>query len=150
MSTFWFTEQGGFTDVAPWAGRARLGRIADVQPRSRALVSGTIRSTKTIKLGSSPAFRAELVDNSGRLDLVFLGRRNIPGLVSGCQCTIEGTVLVKGRRLTVWNPLYRLEPAEPAALEATAPVLAPVVPMRRRPPAMQAAWPEQATIRAIE
>jgi hypothetical protein len=150
MSTFWFTEQGGFTDVAPWAGRARLGRIADVEPRSRALVSGTIRSTKTIKLGSSPAFRAELVDDSGRLDLIFLGRRNIPGLVSGCQCTIEGTVLVKGRRLAVWNPLYRIEAAVPAPLAAAAPVLAPVVPMRRRPHAMQASGPEQVSTSAIE
>jgi hypothetical protein len=150
VSTFWFTEQAGFTDVAPWAGRARLGRIADVQPRRRALVSGTIRSTKTIKVGSSPAFRAELVDDSGRLDLVFLGRRNIPGLVNGCRCTIEGTVLVKGPRLAVWNPLYRIEPAAPVPLEAAAPALAPVVPMQRRPHAMQATWPEQAAASAIE
>jgi hypothetical protein len=122
MSTFWFTEQGGFTDVAPWAGRANPGCIAQLRPRSRALVSGTIRSARTSTVGSSPAYRAELVDGTGRLELVFLGRRRIPGLDVGCHCTIEGTVLLKGRKMTIWNPLYRIEPTEPR--------LAPIVPLR--------------------
>jgi hypothetical protein len=112
MSTFWFTEQGGFIDVGASGGPAASDRIGDLRPRCRALVSGTIRSTKISRMGASPAFRAQLIDGTGTLDLVFLGRRGIPGLDVGSRCTIEGTVLAKGRRLTVLNPLYRIEPPD--------------------------------------
>ena len=36
----------------------------------------------------------------------------VPGLTTGARCTVEGTVRMKGGRPVIWNPLYRLEPAD--------------------------------------
>ncbi len=54
-------------------------------------------------------FRCVLDDGTGQVDLLFLGRRSISGLVVGAHCHDEGTARMERGRLTVWNPLYELE-----------------------------------------
>jgi hypothetical protein len=49
---------------------------------------------------------------TGQLGLVFHGRRVAAGIVVGTRCTVEGTARMADRRLVVWNPLYRIEPAD--------------------------------------
>ena len=55
------------------------------------------------------------------MDLLFIGRARVPGLVVGTRCTVEGTVRAEGALLVVWNPLYRIDdPARHStSLEAT-------------------------------
>jgi len=78
--------------------------------RSRASVSGVIRSVTLRPREGVPALEAELYDGSGTLDLVWLGRREIAGVQPGRRAKIEGLVcLVDGRR-TVFNPKYELRP----------------------------------------
>ncbi|MBO9555796.1 OB-fold nucleic acid binding domain-containing protein [Cellulomonas sp.] len=78
--------------------------------RSRASVSGVIRSVTLRPREGVPALEAELYDGSGTLDLVWLGRREIAGVAPGRRAKIEGLVcLVDGRR-TVFNPKYELRP----------------------------------------
>ena len=78
--------------------------------RSRASVSGVIRSVTLRPREGVPALEAELYDGSGSLDLVWLGRRDIAGIAPGRRLKIEGLVcLVDGRR-TVFNPRYELRP----------------------------------------
>jgi len=78
--------------------------------RSRASVSGVIRSVTLRPRDGVPALEAELYDGSGTLDLVWLGRREIAGVAPGRRAKIEGLVcLVDGRR-TVFNPKYELRP----------------------------------------
>jgi hypothetical protein len=78
--------------------------------RSRASVSGVIRSVTLRPREGVPALEAELYDGSGSLDLVWLGRREIAGVSPGRRLKIEGLVcLVDGRR-TVFNPRYELRP----------------------------------------
>ncbi|WP_028048569.1 OB-fold nucleic acid binding domain-containing protein [Cellulomonas sp. URHD0024] len=78
--------------------------------RSRASVSGVIRSVTLRPREGVPALEAELYDGSGSLDLVWLGRREIAGIAPGRRLKIEGLVcLVDGRR-TVFNPRYELRP----------------------------------------
>lgn len=55
------------------------------------------------------------------MDLLFIGRARVPGLVAGTRCTLEGTVRTEGTLFVVWNPLYRIDdPARHStSLEAT-------------------------------
>ncbi|MHB1533859.1 MAG: hypothetical protein ACYC1D_04445 [Acidimicrobiales bacterium] len=47
-------------------------------------------------------------DGSGKLLVVFLGRREVPGIGVGTCLTVEGRVLVHHDRWIVLNPLYTL------------------------------------------
>ena len=84
--------------------------VDQLSNRSRASVSGVIRSVTLRPREGVPALEAELYDGSGSLDLVWLGRREIAGISPGRRLKIEGLVcLVDGRR-TVFNPRYELRP----------------------------------------
>jgi hypothetical protein len=79
-------------------------------PRERVEATGVICDTTTVSLGGSPVYRCVLATDSGDVDLLFLGRTAIAGLTLGTRCDIQGTVIVHGGRLAVWNPRYRLLP----------------------------------------
>jgi hypothetical protein len=71
-----------------------------------------IRRTETITVGSSPAYHLMLVDGSGELDVLFLGWPTIQGLRPATRVTVEGRIGKHAGRLTLWNPRYRIEPAD--------------------------------------
>lgn len=86
--------------------------IAGIRPPSRVVITGTIRTTGTVTIGSGPAYHVTLVDDSGELDVLFLGRPSMPGLSPGTRVTVEGRVVTHDGRLTLWNPRYLIEPAD--------------------------------------
>ncbi len=101
-----------FTDGDTWGGRPVARRLADAAPRGRIVVTGTVCDTGTARsgaLGTGGSFRCELDDGTGRVALLFLGRRSVPGLAPGTRCTVEGTARTDRGGLVVWNPLYRIE-----------------------------------------
>jgi hypothetical protein len=81
--------------------------------RCRVAVGGTIVAVDGCNADGAPAtgFRCVLHDGTGQVDLFFLGRSGVPGLSIGARCQVEGTARMENGRLTVWNPLYLLEPA---------------------------------------
>ncbi|WP_136520169.1 MULTISPECIES: OB-fold nucleic acid binding domain-containing protein [Cellulomonas] len=81
-----------------------------LQDRTRASVSGVLRSVTLRPREGVPALEAELYDGSGTLDLVWLGRRQIAGIEPGRRLRVDGMVCrVDGRR-TLFNPRYELRP----------------------------------------
>ncbi|MST31699.1 hypothetical protein GHK86_03015 [Acidimicrobiaceae bacterium USS-CC1] len=110
MSCFTFAE--GDT----WGGRPVARAVRDARTRARVVVTGTISAVEVVAHGIGPACCCTIDDGTGRLDLLFLGRRSMPGLGVGARCRVEGTVLAEGGRLVVWNPLYRLEDPTAASL----------------------------------
>jgi hypothetical protein len=76
------------------------------------VVTGMIRSTETVTVGSGLAFHFTLVDGSGELDVLFLGRPTIRGLTPGTRVTVEGRLGTHDCKLALWNPRYRIEPAD--------------------------------------
>ena len=88
-------------------GCTPVDQLAD---RSRASVSGVIRSVTLRPREGVPALEAELYDGSGALDLVWLGRREIAGISPGRRLKIEGLVCLVDGRKTVFNPRYELRP----------------------------------------
>jgi hypothetical protein len=84
--------------------------VDQLSNRSRASVSGVIRSVTLRPREGVPALEAELYDGSGSLDLVWLGRREIAGISPGRRLKIEGLVCMVDGRRTVFNPRYELRP----------------------------------------
>ena len=106
MSSFELTKE------SHWGGRPIARQIAEARPRSRVVVTGTVRTTETVTVGRSASYRVVLRDDTGELDVLFLGRSTVAGVGVGTRCRMEGTAQLRGGRLVVWNPLYKLEPAD--------------------------------------
>jgi len=85
---------------------ARL--IADCGDREMADVAGTLRTVTLRPRGTSLTMEADLWDGSGSITLVWLGRRDIPGIRPGRRIVVHGRLTrIKGE-LTIYNPVYEL------------------------------------------
>lgn len=82
--------------------------ISDVELRRRVRVAGVLRSVTVRPRAGVRALAAELYDGSDALTLVFLGRREVPGIEAGRHIVAEGLVAdLEGKR-TMYNPRYEL------------------------------------------
>jgi amino acid transporter len=82
--------------------------IIDARWRRRVTVSGKVRSVRVAPLHDAPTLELVLVDATGSISVVFLGRRNIAGINVGTRMIVEGTVGVHQARLAIMNPSYQL------------------------------------------
>lgn len=83
--------------------------IGKVRPQERVAVRGVIVASTPMALRGCPACRCALTDGTGELDLMFLGRIEVPGLEQGRRCIAEGTAAVRDDRIVLWNPRYQIE-----------------------------------------
>jgi hypothetical protein len=85
--------------------------ITDSRLRELVDVAGTLRAVTLRPRGSTPTMDAELWDGTGRVLLVWLGRRDIPGIEPGRKIVVHGRLTsVKGER-AIYNPAYELHAA---------------------------------------
>jgi amino acid transporter len=85
--------------------------IGDCGDRQVADVAGVLRSVTVRPRGPSLTMEADLWDGTGHITLVWLGRRNIPGVQPGRRIVVHGRVArIKGER-TIYNPVYELQAA---------------------------------------
>lgn len=94
--------------------------IGEVTHRGRAKVAGRLKTVRVQSWSKVPAFECTVVDGSGALTLVFLGRRAIPGLNPGTKLVAEGTIGSYQGRLAMLNPNYELLAASSGDKRATA------------------------------
>src|SRR5690606_4724927 len=85
--------------------------VSEVRPRELVRVSGVLRSVTVRPREGVRALAAELFDGSGSLTLVFLGRRDVPGIEAGRRLRAEGRVAVLEGVPTIFNPRYELQGA---------------------------------------
>jgi hypothetical protein len=84
--------------------------IADSRDREIVDLTGTLRAVTLRPRGASLTMEAELWDGTGCLQLVWLGRRDIPGIQPGRKIVVHGRLTsIKGTR-TIFNPAYELQP----------------------------------------
>ncbi|MEZ5090494.1 MAG: OB-fold nucleic acid binding domain-containing protein [Micropruina sp.] len=82
--------------------------IADVADRERATLRGRIAVLTLRPRSGTPWLEAEFTDGSGTLTLIWMGRRDIPGVTAGRELEVTGRVSwVDGRR-RMYNPYYQL------------------------------------------
>src|SRR5215469_15271372 len=85
--------------------------ISDSRHRETVAIAGTVRAVTLRPQGSTPTMEAELWDGTGKVTLVWLGRRDIPGIEPGRRLVVHGRMTtLKGER-AIYNPRYELQPA---------------------------------------
>jgi amino acid transporter len=89
------------------AGSTPIGQVA---VRTRAQVAGRVHSVRVQPGMGRSSLEVTLVDDTGRILLIFQGRRLLPGVEPGARLAVEGMVGLRGRRPTMTNPAYTLLP----------------------------------------
>jgi amino acid transporter len=93
------------------AGEPADGRstpIGDVRWRERVRVTGRIETMRVQPRSGSPVLECTMIDETGGISLLFLGRRRLAGVDVGRSLTAEGMVIEQRGRLAIINPLYQL------------------------------------------
>jgi hypothetical protein len=82
--------------------------MGDVRWRQRVRVRGQVRSMRVRPGGEGVGtLEVTVMDDTGGLTLVFLGRRKIAALELGTVLEAEGMVGENRERLVILNPVYR-------------------------------------------
>jgi hypothetical protein len=82
--------------------------IIDASWRRRVTIAGRVRSMRVAPQHDSPTLELVLVDDTGAISVVFLGRRSLAGVQVGTAMAVEGMVGIHKARLAILNPAYRL------------------------------------------
>ncbi len=82
--------------------------IGAVEHRQRVMVSGRIRSMRVQPWSGVPALECTLADDSGGVAVVFLGRREVPGIAVGVRLKAQGVVGEHHGQLAILNPVYEI------------------------------------------
>jgi len=94
--------------------------IGDAEWRHRVRVIGRIRSVRVQPRAGTANLECVLADDTGKLLLVFQGRRQIPGIQPGARLLVEGMVGDWSHRQAILNPNYQLlvatDPADPPSV----------------------------------
>ncbi|MFI5041737.1 MAG: amino acid permease [Acidimicrobiales bacterium] len=82
--------------------------IATVSPRQRVRVSGRVHSVRVQPWSGQPTLECTVVDHTGTILVVFLGRRHVAGIEPGAVLCVDGVVGDHNGRRVIRNPEYRL------------------------------------------
>ena len=83
--------------------------IGDVRFRDLATVEGTVRSLRARPwAGDVASLECTIIDPTGGIEIVFLGRRRIPGIDLGSRLRAHGRIGAHHQRLSILNPEYEL------------------------------------------
>ncbi|MSO26814.1 MAG: DNA-binding protein [Candidatus Nanopelagicales bacterium] len=73
-------------------------------------VTGTVRVITFRPKSTTPALEIELYDGSGCVNVIWLGRRRIPGIETGRRMVVTGRLTCSPRVKVIYNPRYQLLP----------------------------------------
>jgi RecG-like helicase len=82
--------------------------IQNCEDRERVQLTGTVSTVTISPRAGHPALEVELRDGSGAVTLVWLGRRQIPGIDCGRTLKVWGRISCHDGRRLVYNPRYEL------------------------------------------
>jgi len=82
--------------------------IGDTRFRRTVKVSGRVRSVRIQPWADVPTLECTLVDGSGGITVVFLGRRHVAGVHPGTAMCVEGVAGAHAGKLAILNPEYTL------------------------------------------
>jgi amino acid transporter len=92
--------------------------IGQIQERQRVRVAGRVHALRVQPWAGQPTLECTIWDGTGRVTIVFLGRRHIAGIEPGARLVVEGVAGERAGQLVILNPDYELLPpmeAEPPA-----------------------------------
>lgn len=104
------TDDDPLRDEAPARDTDDVVPIADTRDRERATISGRVRSLTLPTTTSVTALVVEIADRSGSAQLVFVGRKAVPGIRCGVTLRARGRVSTTGAHRVIYNPAYEIVP----------------------------------------
>jgi RecG-like helicase len=82
--------------------------IGQVEWRQRVRIAGRVKSVRTQPRAGNANLECVLADGTGKILLVFQGRRQIAGIEPGARLVIEGMVGDWARQQAILNPSYEM------------------------------------------
>lgn len=95
-------------DLRREAERLGARQVSDCADRERVVLRGTIRTITIAPADEAPRLEAEFDDGSGRVTLIWIGRRAIAGIQPGSVLRIEGRLSCQKGQRRMYNPYYEL------------------------------------------
>jgi amino acid transporter len=89
--------------------------IGEVHDRQRVRIAGRVHALRVQPWSGQPTLECTVTDGTGRIVVVFLGRRQIAGIEPGARLVVDGVVGVRVGQRVILNPEYRLLPAVDAS-----------------------------------
>lgn len=86
--------------------------INKAQPREIARIAGVVEGLRVRPREGVPAIEAVVGDGTGQVTAVWLGRRQISGLMLGARVVLEGRLGGDVSRLQLMNPLTEFAPPD--------------------------------------
>ena len=83
-------------------------RISAARDRERVTLRGFVTALTMEPRGGTPWLEATFSDGSEAITLIWMGRREIPGVIAGREMSIEGRVMVVDGERRMYNPRYNL------------------------------------------
>lgn len=102
------TEELESEDRIREAIAAGASPITDCSMRQRVVIAGRISDVRLAPMREGKRFEAEVDDGSGRITLVFLGRRSVDGVLPGARIKAIGRVCSLDGQPAIFNPRYEL------------------------------------------
>jgi hypothetical protein len=96
--------------LAQDAVAAGCEQILRARVRERVHLRGTIEAITLSPEIDKGGLDVELGDGTGRITLVWMGRRLIPGIEVGRRIDVWGTLTISAGRRVIFNPAYQLGP----------------------------------------
>lgn len=90
--------------------RAQLAPCDPLRDRQPARVAGVVRSVTMPAKVNVPVLMAEIFDGETAVQLVWIGRRTIPGIEPGFLLSARGRVALRAGVPTIFNPPYEIVP----------------------------------------
>ncbi len=102
------TPSSGLDHFLPVNVPAGCIAIADARYRHHARVGGRVHSQRVRPWAGVGTLECTIVDGTGAVTVVFVGRREVPGIHLGTHISVEGMVGQHDGRLAILNPKYNL------------------------------------------
>lgn len=90
------------------AASAGANKIGECRDRQAARLRGTITVLTMKPRAGMPWLEAEFSDGSGSITLIWMGRREIPGVTAGREMIVSGRISYVDGRRRLFNPYYEL------------------------------------------
>lgn len=84
--------------------------IDECRPGAKVTIAGVVSSVCLCPVHQAPSLEIEVADDTGHLTVVWLGRRQIPGIEAGRRIIVCGRLTRGATNAVIFNPTYRLMP----------------------------------------
>ncbi|KWZ72139.1 nucleic acid-binding domain protein [Winkia neuii] len=109
LASLWLSRGDiGAADEKAFSERVGAQPISQVSERKEIKIAGVITSVTYPARTGLADLSATLSDGSATIELVWMGRHDIPGIVPGARLLLSGTASLHRDHLRVVNPDYSL------------------------------------------